>query len=135
MKRSMSKLNATIQSLAATFASEVITALRGLSLDEILAVSGKPTVQAKRPGRRAASAPPAAKTSKRLTRRTPADIEKVTTQIVALLKQHKDGLRAEQIQVALNLAKNESPRPIADALAKKLIRKTGQKRSTTYFAR
>ena len=67
-------------------------------------------------------------------RRSLADIEKVTTQIVALLKKSPKGLRAEHIQAALKLAKNESPRPLAHGLAKKTIKKQGAKRSTTYFA-
>jgi hypothetical protein len=55
--------------------------------------------------------------------------------MVALLRAHPTGLRSEQIRAELGLRANEMPRPIAMALSKKKIRKTGQKRATTYFAR
>jgi Fic family protein len=57
----------------------------------------------------------------------------VKTEIVSLLAKHPKGLRAEEIRSKLNLSKQEVPRPIADALAEKLITKKGEKRATTYF--
>ena len=135
----MPNLNTTIQSLAAKFASELVVALRGLSLDEILAVGAGKSTPAPRAARATTAAKPAAKSvaakaPKSRIRRSLADIEGVTSQIVALLKKNPKGLRAEQIQAALKLAKNESPRPLAHGLAKKTLKKQGKKRSTTYFA-
>lgn len=80
--------------------------------------------------------PPKAKKSAtgRLARRSVEDISGVVDSIVALLGQHSDGLRAEQIRGALGLDAKELPRPLADGLAAGTITKTGQKRATTYFA-
>ncbi|MCL2725334.1 MAG: hypothetical protein FWD69_12955 [Polyangiaceae bacterium] len=54
--------------------------------------------------------------------------------IVALLQNHPEGLRSEQIREQLGVAAKELPRPLADAMDQNRITKTGQKRATTYFA-
>jgi Fic family protein len=55
--------------------------------------------------------------------------------VVAQLKQHRAGLRSEQLQKLLQLTKGELVRPITEALATGQIVKTGERRSTTYFAK
>ena len=70
----------------------------------------------------------------RLRRRSQTDINGVVTKIVALLKSNKKGLRAEEIRAKLHLDRREIPRPLAEALKKKLVSKKGKKRATTYFA-
>ncbi|HEX4512006.1 MAG TPA: hypothetical protein VH054_00675, partial [Polyangiaceae bacterium] len=62
------------------------------------------------------------------------DISAVVTKIVQLLKGNKKGLRAEEIRAKLHLDRREIPRPLAEALKKKLVSKKGKKRATTYFA-
>ncbi|HSQ61893.1 MAG TPA: hypothetical protein VLM85_01710, partial [Polyangiaceae bacterium] len=62
------------------------------------------------------------------------DINAVVGRIVALLKANKKGLRAEEIRTKLGLDRREIPRPLAEALHKKLVSKRGKKRATTYFA-
>ena len=52
-----------------------------------------------------------------------------------MLKETKGGMRSEELQKALGLDKKTITRPLTMALAEKMIRKSGQKRSTTYFAR
>lgn len=69
----------------------------------------------------------------RLARRGPQDIQRVLDQVVTILHRHPDGLRAEQLLVELGLEKKELPRPIAEGLKLGAIKKTGQKRATTYF--
>jgi hypothetical protein len=54
--------------------------------------------------------------------------------IVSLLKQHSSGLRAEQIRKQLSMQAKELPRPLAEGLQAKALRKKGQKRATVYFA-
>ena len=54
--------------------------------------------------------------------------------IVVLLKKHKGGLLAEKLRSNLGLSRNAIQRPIAQALTDGKITKTGEKRSTTYFA-
>jgi DNA invertase Pin-like site-specific DNA recombinase len=135
----MSTLHQTINSLASEFAHSLLRALRGASLDEILAetASGHSAHAGggRRRGRPAAAAAPAGrKRGGRLHRRTAKQLEHVVAQIVALLKANKKGLRAEEIRTKLHLDRREIPRPLGEALAKKLVTKKGKKRATTYFA-
>lgn len=134
-------LQNTITQLASTFAEEVLKSLRAMSLEEILAAT-QSNGGARRPGRPAAApkaAPHAAKAAPAAAakgrRRTPDDVAGAVDAIQSLLRKHKGGLRSEQLRAMLGFAKNEMPRTIAQALETKKIKKTGQKRSTTYFAR
>jgi hypothetical protein len=70
----------------------------------------------------------------RLPRRNMEDIVATRAQIVALLADAPEGMRAEDIRVKLGLDKKELPRPIADAVAAGQIAKKGQKRATMYFS-
>jgi hypothetical protein len=58
----------------------------------------------------------------------------VTGSIVALVKKHPKGLRAEQIRAELKIDKREWMRPLEAALASKKLTKKGAKRATTYYA-
>ena len=154
----MSTLRTSITELASHFAAGVLNAIRGASLEEILAETnrtgfgiGAGASAVKRgPGRpkgsgasngAAASGAAAEKSGAkkgrrgRLGRRSASDIGAVVERIVALLGQNPKGLRAEEIRAKLGLDAKELPRPIADALAAKKISKQGEKRATTYFAR
>jgi len=137
-------LRDTIQELAASFAAGVLGAIRGSSLEEILAEAsggvrrgpGRPPKNsfglAAVPGGRGARR--SGRGSKgRLGRRSAGALERVVDRIVELLSKSSKGLRAEQIRAKLGLSAKELPRPIAMALAAKRIRKVGQKRATTYF--
>jgi hypothetical protein len=149
----MPNLKSKIASLADTFAAGVLAAVRSASLQEILA-GGSGAPAKRKPGRPAKTtngAQPAPgggpqfgslSTAKRsirgkggrLARRSPSDIEHVIGLVVATLKEHKDGLRSEQLQKVLKLHKKEVVRPLELALKAKRIAKKGQRRSTTYFA-
>jgi hypothetical protein len=54
--------------------------------------------------------------------------------VVALVKKNKNGLRAEQIRSELDMQPKEMPRVLKEGLSHKVLRATGQKRATTYFA-
>jgi hypothetical protein len=138
----MSSLRSSLNDLAATFASSVLAAVRGASLDELV---GKTDGGARRgPGRppKAKAAPTAAtaptnsngRKSGRLKRRSPEDIAKALDQVVALVKKNKNGLRAEAIRANLGMASKEMPRVLKEGLAKKKLKAKGQKRATTYTA-
>jgi hypothetical protein len=115
----MPDLRSSIQSLAQTFAAGVLDAIRSSSLEDILGeTSGRPPGSA----------------SKRLARRSANDIAAVTESIVALVKKHPKGLRAEQIRAQLGIAKKEWMRPLGLALDSKKLTKKGQKRATVYSA-
>jgi|SRR5450432_4243620 len=138
----MSTLKSSLQSLAATFAAEVVRAIRGASLQEILGeVAGTrarhsaPAASAAEPAARAPRSPAAAVGRRgRLKRRSADDIASTLGRIVTLLKTKPAGLRAEQIRKELDMLAKELPRPLAEGLAAKALRKKGQKRATVYFA-
>ena len=135
----MSTLHTTINSLASEFAHSLLRALRGASLEEILAETAPGHASAGRRGRPAAaahapSAAPSRRGGRRLARRSANDIQAVVGKMVALLKGNKKGLRAEEIREKLHLDRREVPRPLAEALKKKLVTKKGKKRATTYYA-
>ena len=145
----MPTLQTQIQELASSFATAVLAALRDASIEDLLsdnAASGLPSVPMKRgPGRprktaiapavtslKPAAAPP--KKGARLARRSPSDIEHVIGLLVATLGKHKAGLRSEQLQKTLKLSKAEIVGPLAQGLAMGRLKKTGERRATTYFA-
>jgi hypothetical protein len=138
-------LRSQLDSLASNFATAVLAAIRGASLDELVAESGG--APRRGPGRPRGSlttkaAPTAARASApvpkagggRLARRSPADIAKALAQVVALVKTKKAGLRSEEIRKALKLDVREVPRVLKEGLAKKKLKSKGQKRATTYSA-
>jgi hypothetical protein len=130
----MPDLRTSIQSLAQSFATNVLQAIRSSSLEEIL---GQRSAAKRGPGRPASTRgpgrPPASR-SKRLARRSAKDIEAVANSVVALVKKHPKGLRGEQIRAELGIAKKEWMRPLGLALASKKLKKKGEKRATTYYA-
>ncbi|WP_394845142.1 hypothetical protein LZC95_49970 [Pendulispora brunnea] len=138
----MSNLKNEINRLAETFAQGVLAAIRGASLDEISgggdgrarSSSAKAPEAARGRGSSAPKAP-GAKRGGRLHRRSEEELGAIGDNIIALLKNHPEGLRAEQIRAELNLDAKELPRPIKDLLAAKKLKTKGQKRATTYFAK
>jgi hypothetical protein len=141
-------LRDSIHQMATEFASAVLRAIRGASLDDILSETSHGPVSGRRgPGRPprnvgddsagASSGHEAARRvgrKGRLGRRTTNDIAAVVERIVKLLEAHPEGLRAEELRRSLDLEAKELPRPISDALAAYKISKQGEKRATTYFA-
>ena len=131
----MTTLHQTLNSLAAEFASSVLHALRGASIDEISGLLGGGRLGRIRAATGAGSRGGRRSGGRRLSRRSKSDIDAVVERIVGLLKKHPKGMRAEEIREQLGLQAKELPRPIAEGLTKKRIQKQGQKRATTYFAR
>ncbi|MGD0525096.1 MAG: hypothetical protein ABSE49_08125 [Polyangiaceae bacterium] len=131
-------LRSTLDSLASSFAGAVLDAIKGASLQELLAESGAaprrgpgrppkaPSANAAKPARRAKGG--------RLARRSPEEIAKTLDRIHGLLKGKKAGLRSEEIRKALSLDVREVPRVLKEGLAKKRLKSRGQKRATTYTA-
>lgn len=143
----MSTLKSTIEDLAADFAMNIISALRSASIEELTGVGNvgrtSAPARASRPASPAAESAPARKSAAtpaprgrggRLGRRSVADIEGMVDTIVSLLGRSPEGMRAEQIREALGVQAKELPRPLSDGLAAGKLRKSGQKRATTYFA-
>jgi hypothetical protein len=126
-------LRSTLDSLASSFASEVLHAIRAASLDELLTETsggarrgpGRPRATVSAAPRAAARRPPG-----RLARRSPEEIAKTLGLIVAAVKAKP--MRAEQIRQVLKLDKRELPRVLAEGLKTKKLKSKGQKRATTY---
>ena len=134
----MSSLKTRLDSLASTFATEVVRAIQSASLEELLGEVGGVRRGPGRPnGSTAAAAAPRAKggrKSGRLPRRSADDIAKTLERVVSLVKRHKNGMRAEQIRTVLRMQAKEMPRVLKEGLSKKMLKSKGQKRATTYFA-
>jgi hypothetical protein len=127
-------LRSALDSLARSFASGVLAAIRAASIDDLLAESGG---GARRGAGRPRGGGTRAKTTKsgRLARRSAADIAKAVDGVVALVKKSKIGLRSEEIKKALNLDVREVPRILKTAVKTKKLKAKGQKRATVYSAR
>src|ERR1019366_10651027 len=96
----MPTLRSQLDSLAASFASAIVDAIRSASLHELVGSEGRGAPAGRPAASPVTKALPAAKTTRtgRLKRRSSDDIGQVLDQIVALVKKNKDGLRAEQIR-------------------------------------
>ena len=129
----MSNLQSALNDLAFSFASQVLDAIRGASVQELLGGDGG--VENRRVASATSSSPKARRSSGRLARRSADDIAKALDQVVGLVKKSKDGLRAEQIRAGLGLEAKEMPRILQSGLASKVLKSKGQKRATTYFAK
>ncbi len=134
-------LRSNIQAAAAVFTSSVLEAIRGASLEELLAESGSGARRGPgRPPRGAGAAaarggsPVREARSGRLKRRSAKDIAAALDRVVGLVKKHKAGLRAEQIREQLKMQSKEMPRVLKEGLGKKKLKAKGQKRATTYTA-
>ncbi|HLK37212.1 MAG TPA: hypothetical protein VKU41_10710 [Polyangiaceae bacterium] len=126
-------LRSSLETLAANFAASVVGLIRSASLEDLLTETRE--AKAGRP-KRVPAAPRTSPSSGsgRLKRRSAEDVAKVLDKVVSLVKKNKTGLRAEQIREQLSMRPNEMPRILGEGLAKKMLKKKGQKRATTYFA-
>jgi hypothetical protein len=142
----MPNLRSSLDALAQSFASAVLDAIKGASLQELLAESGgaarrgpgrprgSSTKTAATAAHAAAPTPKAKIKGGRLARRSPADIARALDAIVILVRKAKKGLRSEEIRKALKLDVREVPRVLKEGLSRKKLKSKGQKRATTYFA-
>ena len=132
-------LRSQLNELAANFADAIVNAIRGSSLEELLAQTGGGGAVRRGPGRprgpaTTAEVKPRGRRSARLARRSAEEIAAELEQIVGLVKKSKAGLRAEEIRAALKLQPKEMPRILKEGLATKVLKSRGQKRATTYTA-
>jgi hypothetical protein len=126
----MSSLKDSIARLAESFATQVLTAIRSSSFEDIAALSGSGA--STRAGRPAAAAP-RAPSGRRPGRPPKIDVSGLAGKVTELLHGKADGLRAEQIREALGVAKNQLVKVITKGLADGSLKKTGEKRATKYF--
>jgi hypothetical protein len=126
----MSSLRNAIEALAASFASDVLTALRSASFEEIAGLSGSRRGPGRPPGRSAR----AGGTGGKRRRRSMKDIVAALDDVVRLVSGSSKGLRAEEIRDKLGLQSKELPRVLKEGLSTKRLSKKGEKRATTYFS-
>jgi hypothetical protein len=135
-----SSLRNRLNELAASFSAGVLDAIRGASLEELLAESsgGKTRLPLRGAGAASPAVAPAARAPRRrpgrLPRRSADAIAEAVEKIVGLLNDNPAGLRAEQIRQKLGLQAKELPRPLKEGLEGGRLAKVGRKRATTYFA-
>jgi hypothetical protein len=115
-------LRSDIQSLTETFVQNLLAAVRGATLQDLLS-SDSAT-----PGAKKAPKPAGA----RQARRSSEDIGDVVNRITEALAGAPNGLRAEDIRKKLGIESKEMVRPLAVALKEKRITKSGKKRATVY---
>jgi hypothetical protein len=130
----MPTLRTAIGDLASTFVARVLDSIRGANLEDLL---GEASIARRGPGRPKATpdgstASARVTPSGRLKRRSPEEIAKALDEVVALVKRHKNGLRAEQIRAQLKMDRKEMPRVLQEGLSTKKLKSKGQKRATTY---
>lgn len=118
-------LRNTIAVLAAKFADDIVHVISA-SLSAHL----RPSTGAS-PGRRVARAGRNVRGGR--VRRSAAQLAELADRIVTELGRRPDGARAEELRVTLKLPRSAIARPMAQLLAERRVRKTGQKRRTTYF--
>ena len=129
----MSPLRTHLQALANSFADSVLAAIRGASIEDLLAESGSGRARIAGGG---GQPDPLRRAKGRLPRRSAADIAKTLDRVVGAVKASKGkGLRAEEIRRALSLDVREMPRVLKEGLRTNKLKAKGQKRATTYFAR
>src|SRR5215471_8512937 len=107
----MSSLRAHLSDLAQSFADSVLAAIRGASLDDLVAESGQSAV--------GGGEIPAFRKMKggRLARRSPEQIAMTLERVVGAVKASKGkGLRAEEIRKALQLDVREVPRVLKEGV-------------------
>ena len=117
-----SPLKQRIAILAEQFAEQVVKAVSEMVTDMLH--GGAP-----RGGRSARSAPG----PRRHARRSSEDLGQTVDRVVAELARHPDGIRAENLRETMGLERGPMVRAVTQAIADKRVRKTGEKRSTTYF--
>ena len=140
----MSNIQQAIQQAASRFAVEVVSILRGATLQDIAALTGKSSelggaLAASRGahrGRRAAE--PADKASRRRGRKTgsrkrsPEEVAKLADRVFDFLKSHKQEIGVSGIGDALKVPTSALGLPLTRLRQGGKIKTHGQKRSTVY---
>jgi predicted HTH transcriptional regulator len=123
-------MNRTVQG----FVSQITELARRAAIDTLESAFGRRMAQG-RPASAAASASVGQvgrPRGGRGVKRTPADLEEVSSKFVAFVKSHP-GLRIEQINKELGTTTKDLALPIRKLISDGVLKAKGKKRSTTYF--
>ncbi|MCC6999289.1 MAG: hypothetical protein IT370_32050 [Deltaproteobacteria bacterium] len=129
------RLEQRLQSITDGFVGELISLFRGLvdsTLDARVVVSAAKGRGAGKAGK-AASARGSSAGSGKGGRRSPAETVALARKVAAFIARHPKGIRVEALGKAIGMKTAQLMLPIKKALAQKLIKRTGEKRATTYF--
>jgi hypothetical protein len=129
-------LRESIQALSEQFAVNILTAMKGASLQDIAGLSGHRAPERRNAPRTAKPATKAKALSKKPgKRRSPEDVQALAEKIVAEVKKAGEGIRIEQVGKALGLKAADMRIGIDHALEAKMLTKRGQKRATKYYVK
>jgi hypothetical protein len=150
----MSTLQSQLDSLARSFAEQIVETIRGSSLHELSSggvgsgansasnhADAPRAFASSRSARKAVTkatqvpAPKVTRSNGRLPRRSVDEIRAMLDKVVALVKKQRNGLRAEEIRADLGMLPKEMPRILKEGVSTKKLSTKGQKRATTYFAK
>lgn len=140
-------IQSRIQTAASRFTDEIMAAF-GEAFASVVSefvIKAPAARAAKAPAKRArpaaaaptrAAAPKSAAAPKKgkRERRSENQILEVGGRVIKLLQGNKKGLRIEQINKQLGTTTRQLARPILKLLSAKKIRKSGERRATTYYA-
>ena len=136
----MLSLQNRLAELAASFASDMVDAIRSASLDELAQETGRPASAALRRDRREARTTPLSRQPRRRARlETPSyalstQDAAVLESIVRLLRVHSNGLRSEDLRAKLKMRSSADHlrRVLKHGITTAVLKSRGAKRATTY---
>jgi hypothetical protein len=128
-----SALDTEIRSKIESFLGEITALVRKDALDSVREALGNGTTPVRRgPGRPRGSMKSVASVGAN-GRRTSADVDATAQRLVTFVGANP-GLRLEQIAAGLGVTTNELKLPVIKLLSSKVLKKTGERRGTKYFA-
>ena len=92
----------------------------------------KPPARTSKASKAAKPLPVRGRRRKKGAKRTPAELAKIQTALLAIIAK-TPGKRVEEINKVLGFSTAELAGPLAKLIAAKKVRRTGQKRATKYF--
>lgn len=129
-----------LRSRVEAFVDELSELIRQSAMDTVQkALAGGDDTGSRRgrrpgPGRRAAAAPSQRSSRAKGAKRSPDELEELTTQLLTYIKGNA-GQRIEQIAQGMGTSTKELNLPAKKLLANKAIKTKGHKRATQYFPR
>lgn len=120
-------LESRLQEITDVFVTNLIGIFRSVVEDTVGVGGGGPRISSGAGARR--GRPPGG----RRGRRSPAETEALAAKVARYVAGQAKGIRVEAMGKALGMSTAELMVPIKKALADKKIKKSGQRRATTYF--
>ncbi len=123
-----------LSNLQSALVEAILSAARSCPLDELFGTAGVAREERFAPGAGGNGARRFPGSSDESRPRSAEDVGKTLDLVVLLLRGQKGGLRAEHLRQKLGVPKEVMSRVLNQGLASKRITRTGERRTTTYFA-